>query len=596
MISELFKIEKISINKFYSEEYKGPKKTIDGKSLFVHGTNNTGKSTSFDGIIYSIFGWDFIDRTSSIADTEIILKNNAFELKIKRKYNSEPLMEIKTISGERFDDIRGNDNIYKKLVEFFGIPESLSSAKKLITALTLPQGDDASILRKYSGRDLDYIISTYSSGLGAISRIREIEKEIEKQKNNIEKIKYKKLEVEKEIEDLELEERKNKYYITDLRDFIQQYDSGNLNTIAEILIKNKEKNSILNDLTSKRTGYYDKKFKISEEINRYKQYYNKELIEAIKRTLSVLICPVCGDDLDLNNVEKRKNKGLCPFCGANHSPVNVYEIIGNEIKISNEMLNGLKKDAQEIDDKIKEINQEIEKIITELSIPKINPVIIRDLNAPKDELKEKYENHKEKVRRFENDVAINKNEIIEKRKFLMELEEENRTISDNITQLEKESFGLIETETKEGIRKFSEELNKNYSKLIYPQNHRLEINSNKIFLYKNIIKKDCSDKNSLGFSEKKMVDFAIWATFLSINNVNNTIKLNFGICDDVFENIDNTEIKWKDNLLSMLKDIGQNSQVIIFSIDKDINKIINLDFEIHLTYRTTLNEFIKEET
>ncbi len=264
-VSEPFKIQKISINKFYAEEYLGLKKVIDGKSLFVYGTNNTGKSTSFDGIIYSIFGWDFVDRRSKIADAEIILKNNEVQLIINRKYNSEPQMEIrKTAEGEIPEKIYGNDKIYAKLIEFVGIPESPSLAKKLIAALTIPQGDDDSLLRRYTDRDLDYIISTYSSGLGAISRIREIEKEVESKKNDSEKIKYKKLEIEKEINDIELEERKNKHYISDLKEFIQQYDSGDFFKTIEILNKNKEINETLSRLNSKRTGYYDKKYKIPD--------------------------------------------------------------------------------------------------------------------------------------------------------------------------------------------------------------------------------------------------------------------------------------------------------------------------------------------
>ncbi|CAG0987790.1 MAG: hypothetical protein OIN86_07395 [Candidatus Methanoperedens sp.] len=597
MTSEPFKIQKISINKFYAEEYIGPKKIIDEKSLFIYGTNNTGKSTSFDGIIYSIFGWDFIDRKSKIADTEIELKNNEFLLKIQRKYNSEPLMEIRKISGERKGEraeIKGKDNIYNKLLELIGIPKSPTHAKKLIAALTIPQRDDDSLLRKYNDRDLEYIISTYSSGLEAISRIREIEKEVEIKKSDIEKIKYKKLDIEKEINDIELEEKRNKHYISELKEFIQQYDSKDLFKTIEILNKNKEINETLIELNSKRTGYYDKKYKISKEISDHKQYYKKELIDAIKSTLSVLVCPVCEDDLDLNKIENRKNRGLCPFCGSNHNPEKVYKIIENEINVSNKKFDSLEKEAKEIEHKIKEIDEKNKEISKKILISIINPVIIRSTNETVDGIREKYEQYKTKIKQYETDIAENEEKIIENKKYIKKLDDATNEISENIIKLERESVNLKDKETKEGVYKFNKELNKNYSKLISPQPYNLELDSGKIILHKNAILKDCSDRDSLGYSERKLIDFALWTTFLSINKINNNVRLNFGIVDDIFENIDNTEIKWKDNLLLMLNNIKEKCQLIIFSIDKEINKSINLDILYPLQFQN-LGYFVQKE-
>jgi hypothetical protein len=44
----------------------------------------------------------------------------------------------------------------------------------------------------------------------------------------------------------------------------------------------------------------------------------------------------------------------------------------------------------------------------------------------------------------------------------------------------------------------------------------------------------------------------------------------------------------------MLNDIKEKSQIIVFSIDKDINNNINLDVEVPLRFRRTLDDFINE--
>jgi hypothetical protein len=41
-----FKIEELKIKKYFTEEYGGLRHVLGKKSLFVHGTNNTGKTTS----------------------------------------------------------------------------------------------------------------------------------------------------------------------------------------------------------------------------------------------------------------------------------------------------------------------------------------------------------------------------------------------------------------------------------------------------------------------------------------------------------------------------------------------------------------------
>ena len=594
---EPFTIEKIILKKFYADEYNGPEKKISGKSLFIYGTNNTGKSTSFEAIIYALFGWEFIDRKSSISDTQIILKNNEFQLKIQRKYNSEPLLEIKNISGERAGDkieIKGNKNIYAKLVEFIGIPESLFMAKKIIAALTIPQSNDNSLLRKYTNKDLDYIISFYSSGYSAINRIREIDKELENKPVGIEKIDFKKLEIEREIEEIKLEEKRNKHFIKELEDFVQQYDSGDILKTVKILNQNENTYEILSKLNSTRAGYYDKKYKIYKEISNCKQFYDVELIDAIKRTLAVLVCPVCGEDLDLNEIEKRKNRGICPFCGSNHSPEDVYEIISEEISKSNKKIDNLKNKIVNIGDNINKIDLEMQEISKQLFIANVNHVLIRNLKLPKSEMTNKYEEYKEKIRKYKVDLAENEKRILNLINYFAELDKESQQIIEDISKLEKESLHLIEEKTKEGIKRFNDELNRNYTKLISPLPYYLELKSGKIILHKNTIQRDCSDKNSLGYSERKLIDFALWVTFISINKIENNINLNFGIIDDIFNIIDNKEIKWLDNLLLMLNNIKDKTQVIVFSVNKDINNELQLDFELPLQFKTNLSDFILE--
>lgn len=591
MNSKQFKIERIRINKFHAYEYKGIIKEIKGKSLFVYGTNNTGKSTSLDAIIYSIFGLDFIDRNLTIADTEVVLKNNEIELIINRKYKSIPRMIIRQKTGETPEIVDGDNDVYKNLIKYLNIPESTSHAKKLIYALTIPQSDNESLLRKYPKKDLDLIISSYSSGLAPINRIREIENDIEIKNKEIEKIKLKKLEIEQEIKEYENEIRRNEHHLSDEKHFIQQYESGELFKTIEILKVNKDISTQLSALTAKRTGYYDKKYKLYSEITKNKQFYKKELIDAIKETLSVLVCPVCEDELDTSKIEKRKERGTCPFCGSNHNPENIYKTIEDQINFSNEKLIDLEKEAKNVAKNIKEIEKLIVELNNKISISKTNFILTRIKNLSREVVTEKYEEVKENKIKYENSLIEIQKKNSENKIYIENLDDEILKNSEYITKLEEESTDLKINKTKEGIKKFNEELNKIYSQLITPHEYRLEFDG-KLYLYKNSIKKDCSDKNALGYSERKLIDFALWITFIKLNN---NLNLKFALSDDIFENIDNQEIKWKDNLLSILNNIKNESQIVLFSIDKNLNKKINLEIECPLRYDKSLSDFNLED-
>lgn len=585
-----FRIEKLLIENFSSPEYCGiqPNKILDGNSFFVFGTNSTGKSTSFDAIIYAIFGKEFIDRSVGVANTKITLSNEKLSFEIERKSGSEPKIKIHGTSEE----IKGSEAVIKKLLELLKIPESASNAKRLINALRLPQQDEDTLLMKYSQKQLEYIITSYSSGTVVSERIEDVNGEIRRLKQELERLSAEKKDFEKEIEDLKLIENKNKNYTANIKEFVSSYESGELHQIIKKLQEEEKVKEKIHQLYSERTKLYDTKFKNGMQLSQIRQYYNKDLIDALKETLVVLVCPVCGENLDLKKIEVRKSRGLCPFCARKQYDGDLYEKLKSQISYSNKNLDQLIQQKRELESKLESVDKEIRSLEKEVGI-KINPVtssIIKD-SETEEEISTKYDEHKKILEKHEEEIEISKKEIDQLEKKIEQINKVQKEILTKSKEITDEKKKTNENENSKIITEFNEIINEIYAKLIKPLNHKLTVQNGNILLDTGISTKVCSEKNSLGFSQKKLVDFAFWATIQRLNIQNNVVNLNFGLVDDIFENIDNEEISWRENLYSVLKDLDKETQLIVFSIDKKMNEQLMFPNEKSLQLQQTLEVF-----
>lgn len=586
-----FRIEKLLIENFSSPEYCGikPEKILGGNSFFVSGTNSSGKSSSFDAIIYAIFGKEFIDRSVGAANTKITLSNDKLSFEIERKSGSEPKIKI----HGTYEEIKGSEAVNKRLIELIKLPENTSNAKRLINALRLPQKDEDTLLIKYSQKQLEYIITSYSSGTVVSERIEDVIGKIGQLKQELEKLSLEKKDFEKEIEDLKLIENKNKNYTANIKEFVSSYESGELRQTIKKLQEEEKVKGKIHQLYSERTKVYDMIFKNGMQLSQIRQYYNKDLIDALKETLAVLVCPVCGENLDMTKIEQRKKLGRCPFCARkSYDGNNLYEKLKSQISYSNKNLDHLIEQKQELENKLDSIDKEIKSLEKEVGI-KINPVtssVIKD-SKTEEEILTKYNEHKKTLEKHEEEIEISKKGINQLEMRIEQINKAQKDVLTKIKELTDEKKKIAENENSKIITEFNERINEIYAKLVQPLNHKLNVQNGNILLDTGISTKICSEKNSLGFSQKKLVDFAFWVTIQKLNIQNNVVNLNFGLVDDIFENIDNEEISWRENLYSVLKDLDKETQVIVFSIDKKMNEQLMFPNEKPLQFQQTFEAF-----
>ena len=578
-----FKIEELKIKKYFTEEYGGLRHVLDKKSLFAHGTNNTGKTTSFDATLFAIFGSEFIDRPlSSLDDTEIVLANSETTLTIKRKYHTPPQLWIQTKnSSKRIDTV---EEVDKCLYDLFNLPPDPKMSKLLIHSLVVPQRGEDTILTKRSYRELETIILTFCGGIKEITRFSEINSEINISEQKLDTFDLTKRSIYKDMQGLKLGITQNKKYAEEIKEFLSQYESKKLFETAETLNKQKILMDKLNKLYSKKSGLWDKLIKINKEIGDLEQFYDRTLTDVVKETLSVLVCPVCGENLPLDKIENRKSRALCPFCGREHYSGPLYSILKQQIDESNFRLDPLKKERGKIKKEIDETETQINEVkhIPEFSVlSKFNHIIIKVIGEcnNKIEFENKYNEHKDEYNKFNAEFKKINEEIQLKEKYVNEIERGEKLLRDKISELEKKKQILKETRINEELEEFENILNNIFKELVGHTEGTLKYTDGKIYLC-TTSERNCSNKNDISYSQKKLIDIALWAALHYMNAKHESINLRFGLIDDIFMNIDDAELSCKTNLINFLRTVAEKLQIVVFSIDEELNQRLLLE-EVH---------------
>ena len=591
------RLNEINIIKFHSDEYLPFKVDIAGKNLFIFGTNTSGKSTTFDALIASIFGHDLIDRKKFEHDsTTVSLENEEIKVKIQRKHNKLPKLEIYNKIIQKTNEFKGNKDINDELSKIFNLPINNSFMKLIIRSMNIPQRDEDSILRKLSSKQFRDLIHLYTIGPDFSEKIAEKNHKLETLSKEIKFLETTKDTILSQIKDLNIVKSKNKNHFKNMKNFIEVYESNDIMKIKKLFNDNNDLEEHISTQNKKRTGLYNKEIKLKRRIGELERFFDKKLIQAVEETLNVLICPVCQDYFDSESLQYRKNNNKCPFCGNSDYGGELYTILKNKIDESktdltklNERLDLIIKEKNETDKQI-----EIEKN-NKTDLKNLNPIISRIIknNRSDEDLKNEYELKKKEFSDFTLKLQRNDN-------TLKQLDEENNNIEKRLKEIneEKEKLNqelaeLTTNNSEKAIEEFSGLLNEIYQEITRPDKYKLEYLEGKLYLITSISRKDCSIRDELSYSEKKLIDVALWITLLKLNIKYKRNFMNFAMIDDIFDNFDNEEVKWKDNVLNQISEVSKSYQLLIFSKDQKINNILKFENKKPMIHQKNIMEYIK---
>lgn len=593
----MYGIDNVHLSDFGAEEYPEFSSSLNEDSLFIHGTNSTGKSTTLDGIIYSIFGYRFIERNANPTDeSKITLSNGERTLTIKRKYNQKDKLTVKEPGGE-VKDFSGREEIWDQLSTLLELPSDYSDARLVVKALFLPQRTEDAPLRSFSEDELRSVILTFSSGIETSEKIDELQEAVAHHEKQQEKLGFRKNNIEEEISDEKTVIQRNKNRLEDLDEFISVYRSGEIFELKELLEDERDIKRKIDKLYSDRTSTYDELFKTRRKIGELLRYHDRDVLESAKETLSVLTCPVCNDNADTDKVESRERTSRCPFCGKEEYSGEIYETLDDRIEFADNKIEELRERAAELEEKKKELDDQIEQIKEKnRRLRHANPVVVRKLDDAEDEgeLKDSFQELKEEYQQLKRTIEEKNEDIKSKEEVLDDIVSRIDEHESKIDELEEERNRIEEEVNQENIKRFNEILDTVYKELIDPLEHTLYYKDGNLQLDTGNAVKECTDKHTLGFSQRRIVDVALWLTLHRLNRLDEITALNFALVDDIYENIDNTQVARKDNLVDSLQAFREDGQLVTCSIDEELNSGINCESIEHLQYQTDLTKYSRQ--
>lgn len=347
-----FKIEQFAKSE-YTDNQTPEMQDLNSDSLLITGPNRSGKSLTFNAILYGLLGREEVVGVRTGGGNKVWLTFDDGS----RMFRGEPHRVYETVEEE-----------YETEEADIRLHEQLGDVKVLKRHFLHSHMDELPLedLRKNQRLSLIRTVTNRS----AKNEIEELETHIQEIEDGLIKKRDKLSPLKKRKKRLELQTSQFEGQKSDWETLVELTDSGRLTEIKSTLEQHESIQSELEELSSKRTGLRRKitsKEKELGELQRYEQEVEDIIIEAMRE----FVCPVCDGRVDSKEAGSRMRQNKCPFCKQDHSIQDLKNHLQKEkaqnkgrpgkltVEVSEHKTELSKIDSQisELEDKVPEISE-----------------------------------------------------------------------------------------------------------------------------------------------------------------------------------------------------------------------------------------------
>jgi hypothetical protein len=575
---EPFRIKGINIKKFAVPEYCGVNCSPDEKNCLIWGSHRSGKSTTYDALLYSLLDRKAIPRPSiGKHDISITLSNESTDIKITREYNKPPLVEV----GEKTYEGADATSIIR---EYTGIdPDDY----RIFRGLTLPQRSETdSLLQRTNAKEFAIIIEKLGSDKILAQSKEFVQTSLDEVEKRTKKLKLQDLDMA--YEEMEKKQRisSTKYQISQREDYIKNFKSGELKKVVITFKRKPEIKDRLQRLENEFQQLWREEVHLKRLVGKAThKYTDKTSEEVVEDVLTRVVCPVCESDIGMERFQSRiKYRNRCPLCNEPYS----WEILAKaEVKIEEfKKVEEWRRRLEEINQRKAEIEEENKKLgFDEYSHETIRRVI-KEQTSEKD-----IEDARERLKAA-NELRKNDEEDLEKLGLTrIKNKAEHDELENKKNFLKHLIGGLDDTKILEKAKdEFEKEINAIFKRIIGSKT-TLVYENGEVYLVEKYgsreRKRKARDKHEVSFGEKRALDFSIVLSLFLMNQESRYYNIDFIILDDVTEGI--LDSKWKEGLIGVLEEFNSDIQLVCTSYDERI-KQLKFESEAKLQIQTTIDE------
>lgn len=575
---EPFRIKRIDIKKFAVPEYCGVNCSPDEKNCLIWGSHRSGKSTTYDALLYGLLDRNAIPRPSiGKPDMSITLSNGSTDIKITREYRKSLLVEV----GEETYE---GANATSAIQEYTGIdPDDYRAFR----GLTLPQQSESdSIIHLTNAKEFTAIIEK----LGSDKILAQSKEFVQTSLDEVEK-RIKKLELQDSdmaYEEMEKKQRisSTKYQISQREDYIKNFKSGELKKVVTTFERKPEIKDRVQRLENEFQQLWREEVHLKRLVGKAThKYTDKTSEEVVEDVLTRVVCPVCESDIGMERFQSRiTHRNRCPLCNEPYS----WEILakaGAKIEESKKVEEWRRR-LEEINQRKAEIEEEKKKLGFAYSHETIRRVI-KERTSEKDleDARGRLEAASELLKNDEEDLVklglakrenkVEHDELENKMNFLKHLIDG----LDDTRILEKAEDG------------FEKKINAIFKRIIGSKT-TLVYENGEVYLVEKYgsfeRKRKARDKREVSFAEKRVLDFSIVLSLFLMNRESRYYNIDFIILDDVTERI--LDSKWKEGLIEVLEEFNSDIQLVCTSYDEQLKQLLTFNSEAKLQIQTTIDE------
>lgn len=442
------KISRLHIEQFARDEFpEFTKNDVAGDDLLIKGGNRSGKTLTFNALLYGLYGPQATfgvspGRKSTIQfhlDNDDLIERGGGG----RKYATGDETYEKAESDRKIDENVGPEELVT--LQF------LHSEKEELPLTQLSGDELLSVIRRVVDTDIQ-------------DEIEQLQHEREELEHEIERVRRMELQPrQEELDDINIGQYERR--LEEIKHVQSLIDTGRIETIKQRLLDNEEIREELSELTSRKrsiTQELRKKQRQLREARRYTQQVNNIIVDAIQE----LTCAVCDQIVVEETAKQRLQNGRCPQCGRERDLSELKDQLRSKVERADEDVEELENEIAELEKEKDELEDEIEAL--QESVPDLSDLNDLtqhtledndyDIDAVAERTRKELDQHQEHVEELRERKDQLETEIEEVEAELAELNEGLIVTEERIDELSEESFEEI-------VRSFQDAWSENYQAL-----------------------------------------------------------------------------------------------------------------------------------
>lgn len=429
------KISRLHIEEFARDEFpRFSEDRIAGDDLLVVGGNRSGKTLSFNALLYGLYGPRATYGVSPGRTSEVrFVFDDGDEL-------------VRGGSGRMYthgDETFETDEVTQAITEYIGEEEIVShqfipSELDELPLTVLSNDERISLIRRIMDSELE-------------EEIEELEEERDEIEADIERLERTKLRPRREdLTDINISQHESR--LEEIEQLESLIDSGRIETIKQRLLDNTEIRDRLEELDDRRHTL-NQELRKKERKLRERRRYTDEVNDIILDAISEFMCPVCDQIVREQTAKNRLQDGRCPHCGRERSLDDLKQDLRAKVESADDEIEELEAKIEDIREEKKEVKDEIETLRDSVpDLSDVNNLTIHtlksndyDIEAVAEQTQRELEEHRSTIEELRDEQEQLESEITELEKRLEELEAAHAVTTERIQELSQESFEDIIT-------------------------------------------------------------------------------------------------------------------------------------------------------